>query len=156
MRLLQIGLTAAAAAVLLLTGCAETHPSAEPRTSNASLPGTPGCFLRRDFRGDWTVLNNSNLIVYAPPLPSRNAYLVRLAQPVAGLNFNVRLGLESVTTSSRICGNLNAYLLVPGNAPSRILITAVQELNSAERDRLLAEAGQPTRRHVASSSLARP
>jgi hypothetical protein len=82
--------------------------------------------------------------------------LVRLAQPVVGLNFNLRLGFESATTSPRICGNLNAFLLVPGNSPPRIAILAVQELNRTERDRLLAEAGQPQRRHVASSSLANP
>jgi Family of unknown function (DUF6491) len=156
MRLLQLELTAAAAAMMLLVGCADTHPAAQHNPSTAALPGTPGCFLRSDFRGDWQVLNNTNLIVYAPPLPSRNPYLIRLALPVVGLNFNTRLGLQSVTTSSRICGNLNAYLLVPGNTPARVLITAVQELSPAERDRLLAEAGQPARRHVASSSLAQP
>lgn len=155
MRSLQLKLTAAAAAVMLLVGCA-AHPHTELGTSGASLPGTQGCFLRRDFSGDWQVLNNSNLIVYAPPLSTRNAFLVRLAQPVVGLNFNLRLGFESATTSPRICGNLNAFLLVPGNTPPRIAITAVQEVTRAERDRLLAEAGQPPRRHVASSSLAQP
>jgi hypothetical protein len=157
MRLLQFGLTATAAAVILgaPAACAGTHPSPEPSTSRAALPGTPGCFLRRDFRGDWVVLNNTNLIVFAPPIPSRNAFLIRLFQPVVGLNFNLRLGLENATSSSRICGNRGAYLLVPGNTPSRVLITAVQELTAPERDQLISEAGQPPRRHVASSSLVR-
>jgi len=73
MRLLQFELTVTAAAMILsaLAGCADTHAPTEPNTSRAALPGAPGCFLRRDFRGDWVVLNNTNLIVYAPPLRNR-------------------------------------------------------------------------------------
>jgi hypothetical protein len=156
MRLLQFGLSAIAAAMVAsdLAGCAATHPSAQ-RTSQATLPGTPGCFLRSNFRGDWQVLDNRNLILYAPWVPNRTAYLIRLAQPVVGLNFNLRLGIQSLSTSNRICG-LSANLLVPGNTPPRILITAVQELTPTEHDQLLAQAGKPPQRHVAASSLAQP
>src|SRR5689334_22355687 len=130
MRLPQLEWTAAAAALVLtaLVGCAGMRPAARSASSTGSLPGPPACSWRRDFRGDWQVLNNSSLIVYAPPTGKGNAYYLRLVQPVVGLQFNWRLGLDNFSSGGRICGNRNASLLIPGNTPPRVLITAVQEL----------------------------
>lgn len=146
MRIRMTRAALAAAGVIALSamaGCATTHGSESART-RAALPGTPACFLRRNFLGSWTVLNNSTLIVYTLP-SNRGAYLIKLQQPAVGLNFNVRLGLSDVQHTPRICGNRNAFLLVPGNMPPRILITDVRELTDNERNQLLAQAGHSQR-----------
>ena len=155
-RLMRIWMTrtelAAAGAVIVLSataGCATTYHSENART--AALPGTPACFLRRNYIGDWTVLNNSSLIMYTFPRGS-GAYLVRLVQPVVGLNFNLRLGLDNVQRTGQICGNRNTFLLVPGNTPARVLITDVRKLSDPERDQLLTQAGHPAAHREASSS----
>src|SRR5579885_187725 len=113
MRFPQRDWTAVAASLVLtaLAGCAGTRPAAPSASSTASLPGRPACFWRRDFKGDWQVLNNSALIVYAPPTGKENAYYLRLVQPVVGLQFNWRLGLDNFSSSGRICGNRSASLL---------------------------------------------
>jgi hypothetical protein len=158
MRILLMRAGAAALAGLLvlggIAGCAtpSTYRSGNRSTAAEALPGKPGCLFLGNYEGDWQVLNDASLIVYALPSDSQ-AYLMRLAMPVVGLKFNERLGFLDVQHTGRICGNLNAWLVVPGNTPNRILITAVQQLSYPERRQLLAQAGIASPRHEARNAV---
>lgn len=151
----QLLATGAAIAMSLLVGCATGRPDGNASANAKALPGTPACLFRGNFEGAWQVLNNSTLILYALP-NDREAYLVKLFQPVPGLKFNVRLGFLDVQRTGQICGNGNSYVLVPGNAPERILITQVRKLTQGEREQLLAGAGHPSPHRSASRSNASP
>ena len=124
----------------LLGACANPHAGAG---AAANLPGTPDCFWLRNVY-DWTVLNNSELIVHVP-LP-QNAYLVKLFAPVFDLNFHLGLGFEDAENTGRICGPSRSYLLVPNYTPARIPIVAVQRLSAPEQVQLLRAAKKPVPR----------
>lgn len=104
--------------------------------ATVALPGKPSCFWLRNFFGAWTVLNDRELIVYAP-LYSR-AYLVKLSMPVFGLNFDDGLGFQDVGDSHMICNDATDYLLVPHWQMGRVPIAAVRKLTVPEARRLLA------------------
>jgi hypothetical protein len=139
---LAVGVLVATAA-----GCAGTLHT--PKTPSAldvitkveNLPGTPGCFWKSSFQGDWTVLNDSTLIVRAP-LP-KDIYVIKLFAPVFSLNFKEGLGFEDREHSGQICNDGDDYLLVPGWQPPQVPIVAVHALTPADQDRLLRVAGQP-------------
>jgi hypothetical protein len=141
------GRTKAAVGVLtaIVVGCTTT---AKPPPSNAeltnltqvqNLPGKSACFWQSNFQGDWTVLNDSTLIVRAPL--SKDAYVVKLFEPVFDLPFKQRLGFESTEHTGQICGD--DYLIVPEWQPPRVPIVAVHALTMAEQDQLLRAAGRP-------------
>ena len=128
-------------------GCATT-PQPPPSRANLdnltkveNLPGKPTCFWKSSFQGDWTVLNDSTLIVHAP-LP-KDAYVVKLFEPVFNLSFKQGLGFEDREHTGQICNNGDDYLVVPGWQPPQVPIVAVHALTMAEQDRLLQAAGQP-------------
>ncbi len=138
----------------VLAGCAST-PSPGPAAAPAStapdrgagaqrtaavLPGQPGCFWLRNFDGSWTVLNQTELIVYAP-LTGHNAYLIKLFEPVINLKFDERLGFEDVEHSGQICDRAADFLVVPNYAPHRITIVAVRHLSQPEIVQLLRTNG---------------
>ena len=133
---------AAATIALLAVACAST-PGAPGAPPQAALPGTPACFWLRNAY-DWTVLNNSELIVHAPL--TQNAYLVQLFEPVFDLDFHLGLGFEDVERTGLICGPNRDYLLVPHYTPVRIPIMAVQKLTAAEQVQLLRAAKKPVPR----------
>jgi hypothetical protein len=141
LRAIAIGLTAAAAATLL--GCASTQGAGHATNTGtssqktAALPGKPACFWLRSFQGSWTVLNSSELIVYAP-LDS-DPYLIKLFEPVPDLKFDERLGFEDVEHSGMICDGSLDYLALPRWQPHRIPIVAVRKLTVPEERQLLAE-----------------
>src|SRR3984957_16697349 len=90
---------AVGALAAIAVGCATT---AQPPPSRANLdnltkvenlPGKPLCFWKSNFQGDWTVLNDSTLIVHAP-LP-KDAYVIKLFEPVFDLSFKQGLGFEA-------------------------------------------------------------
>lgn len=135
--------TAAVALAVVAVACASTHAGAPAAAATANLPGTPDCFWLRNVY-DWTVLNNSELIVHVP-LP-QNAYLVKLFQPVFDLDFHQGLGFEDVERTGRICGPSRDYLLVPHYTPRRIPIVAVQRLSAPEQVQLLRAAKKPVPR----------
>jgi hypothetical protein len=144
LRCLITGLFAAAAAALC--GCASSPSSqgaglaadlGSSSRKTQALPGTPGCFWLSNFQGSWTVLNDSELIVYAP-LESR-PYLVKLFEPVPSLQFHERLGFENPERTGMICDGAMDDLLVPRWEPHRIPIVAVRKLTPAEARHLLAE-----------------
>jgi hypothetical protein len=125
-------------------GCATTNkpPSKlEILTKPENLPGKPACFWKSSFQGDWTVLNDSTLIVHAP-LP-KDVYVITLFEPVFSLSFKQGLGFEDKEHTGQICNNGDDYLLVPGEQPPRVPIVAVHALTLNEQDQLLEAAGKP-------------
>jgi len=138
---------AVGALAAIAAGCATT---AQPPPSKAildnltkveNLPGKPVCFWKSNFQGDWTVLNDSTLIVHAP-LP-KDAYVIKLFEPVFNLSFKQALGFEDREHTGQICNNGDAYLDVPGWQPPQVPIVAVHALTMAEQAQLLQAAGQP-------------
>jgi hypothetical protein len=139
-------LNAALAALVAITaGCAST-PHTPPTaldnlTTLKNLPGKPACFWKSNFQGDWTVLNDSTLIVHAP-LP-KDVYLIKLFEPVFSLQFKQGLGLEDREHTGQICNNGDDYLVVPGWQPPQVPIVAVHALTTYEQTELLQAAGKP-------------
>jgi hypothetical protein len=135
-----------AAGATMLWGCASS-PSSQgagvaaalrsPGGKGAALAGTPGCFWLSNFDGSWTVLNDSELIVYAP-LHSE-PYLIRLFEPVPTLRFHERLGFADSEHTGMICSDTMDALVVPRWEPERVPIVAVRKLTGPEAERLLAE-----------------
>jgi hypothetical protein len=140
MRLRLLRHATAALLAVVVVACASPHAGAG---ATAKLPGTPDCFWLRNVY-DWTVLNNSELIVHVP-FP-QDAYLVKLFQPVFDLDFHLGLGFEDVEHTGRICGPSSNYLLVPNYVPPRIPIVAVQRLSAPEQVQLLRAAKKPVPR----------
>jgi len=152
-RPLLIGALAAIA-----VGCATT---AQPPSSNAildnltkvdNLPGKAACFWKSNFQGDWTVLNDSTLIVRAP-LP-KDVYVIKLFEPVPTLSFKQGLGFADREQTGQICNNGDDYLLVPGWQPPQVPIVAVHSVTLAEQDQLLRAAGKPLPHSRSSAQLA--
>jgi hypothetical protein len=136
LRFLAISLLAATAGALV--GCASTQgASGANGETTATLPGTPGCFWLRDFDGSWTVLNDSELIVYVPMYSQ--PYLIKLFAPVPNLKFDQRLGFQDVEHSGMICDGAMDNLAVPHWGPRRIPIVAVRKLTVPEERSLLVE-----------------
>ena len=121
--------TASALAALLL-GCSTT---AQPMPATAkldsltrleNLPGQAACFWKSSFQGDWTVLNDSTLIVRAPL--AKDIYVIKLFEPVFSLSFKQALSFEDKERTGQICDRGDDYLLT-----------------LAEQDQLLRAAGKP-------------
>jgi hypothetical protein len=138
---------AVGALAAIAVGCATTAqpPASKAKLDNLTkvenLPGKPACFWKSSFQGDWTVLNDSTLIVHAP-LP-KDAYVIKLFEPVFSLSFKEGLGLEDREQTGQICNNGDDYLVVPGWQPPQVPIVAVHALTMAEQDQLLQAAGKP-------------
>jgi hypothetical protein len=129
-----------------LAGCATPAPSpAQANLANLTklenLPGKPACFWKSNFQGDWTVLNDSTLIVRAP-LPN-DIYVIKLFEPVFSLSFHQALAFEDKEHAGQICNNGDDYLLIPDGQPPRVPIVAVRALTAPEQDQLLQAAGLP-------------
>jgi len=134
------------AATTILSSCASSPASQgagvaaalrSPSPKTASLPGTPGCFWLSNFDGSWTVLNDSELIIYAP-LYSQ-PYLIKLFEPVPTLRFREVLGFADAQRTGMICNDTMDDLVVPHWEPHRVPIVAVRKLTVPEAKRLLAE-----------------
>jgi hypothetical protein len=141
---------AVGALAAIAVGCATTA-STPPSKSNLdnltkveNLPGRSACFWKSSFEGDWTVLNDSTLIVHAP-LP-KDAYVIKLFEPVFNLGFKQGLGLEDKEHSGQICNDGDDYLIVPGWQPRQVPIVAVHAITMAEQAQLLKAAGKPVPR----------
>lgn len=147
MQIRPLLINAVSALAAIAAGCATT---AQPPPSKANLdnltkvenlPGKASCFWKSTFQGDWTVLNDSTLIVRAP-LP-KDAYVVKLFEPVFNLSFKQGLGFEDREHTGQICNDGDNYLLVPGWQPPQVPIVAVHALTMAEQGQLLQAAGKP-------------
>ena len=144
LRWIAISLTAATAGALF--GCASS-PSSQgagfaasirgATHEKAALPGKPGCFWLSNFDGSWTVLNDSELIVYAPF--ESQPYLIKLFAPVPDLKFHQRLGFDAVEGTGSICNGTMDILVVPNWEPHRVPIVAVRALTVPEERHLLEE-----------------
>ena len=124
----------------IVAGCAShTRPeSAQPRHEPDTLPGKDACFWTSEI-SDWTVLDDSTLIVTAP-LP-KDSYLVKLFAPIPDLAFRQRLGFQSEPGDpGRFCRD-NGYVLELGPVPQRWPVVAVRALTAEEAKQLLARAG---------------
>jgi hypothetical protein len=139
--------------VAVVVGCTSTAqpPSSSAKLDNltkvANLPGKAACFWKSNFQGDWTVLNDSTLIVHAP-LP-QDTYVIKLFEPVFNLSFHQGLGFEDKEHTGQICNNGDDYLVVPGWQPPQVPIIAVHALTASEQDELLRAAGKPVPQHPA-------
>jgi len=110
----------------------------QPRRGLANLPGADACFWTRNL-SDWTVLNDSTLIVHAPL--TRDAYLIKLFAPIPGLQFHERLGFEGGDGDpGQICST-NAYVIAGGPVPEREPVAAVRKLTPAQAKNLLSTSG---------------
>lgn len=134
-----------ATALAALSGCASSPSSqgagvaavlGSKSHKAAALPGKPGCFWLSNFDGSWTVLNESELIVYAPSYS--RPYLIKLFEPVPPLKFRERLGFENIEHAGMICDGAMDNLVVPHWEPARVPIVAVRELTSSQAQHLLA------------------
>jgi hypothetical protein len=130
----------------IMAGCASTaKPPVSPRLQSLTrlnnLPGKPACFWRSSFQGDWTVLNESTLIVRAP-LP-KDAFVVKLFEPVFNLSFDQGIGFEDKEHTGQICNDGVAYLIVLDWQPRQIPIVAVHALTPDQEKQLLQAAGKP-------------
>jgi hypothetical protein len=114
---------------MLLSACASTSPALRASNS-AALPGAPGCFWLRNFTGSWTVLNSSQLLVYAP-----------LTSPPWLLQLFERLGFADSERSGMICNDSQDELLVPNWPTHRVPIIAVHQLTRAEERSLMLANG---------------
>ncbi|HEY3850937.1 MAG TPA: DUF6491 family protein, partial [Steroidobacteraceae bacterium] len=99
---------AVGALAAIAVGCATTAQSPQAKaldnlTKVENLPGKGGCFWKSNFQGDWTVLNDSTLIVHAP-LP-KDAYVIKLFEPVFDLSFKQGLGFEDREHTGQICND---------------------------------------------------
>lgn len=144
-RLSCIGLSLVAAASVIC-GCASSPASqgagyaanlGGTNRTTAPLPGKPACFWLSNFEGSWTVLNSSELIVYAPFYSK--PYLVKLFEPVPNLAFHQRLGFANDERTGLICNDSMDELVVPHWQPHRIPIVAVHALTVPQARNLLAE-----------------
>lgn len=141
------GRLALALAVLACAGCTAGGTSARqaPPAPPAPLPGTEACIFTVNLY-DWTVLDDTTLIVYAPL--HKEPYLVKLFAPVFDLSFHQTLGFEGVEHNGQLCKG--DYVLVRGELPQRMSISSIRSLTPAQAKQLIADskrkqaAGAPT------------
>ena len=84
---------------------------------------------------NWDVIDQSTLIVYAP-MP-KDAYLVKLFQPIPDLIYHDKIGFEDGNHNGQIC-SLGDDLIVHGPFPLRVPISAVRVLTLSEVRQLKA------------------
>src|ERR1700683_3533257 len=130
---------AAALAALAAAACSTTatgsHPAAAP------LPGTDACVFMR-LVSDGVVVDVSPLIVYAPL--RKDAYLLKLFEPVPELNFKQRVGFEDSDHDGRVGGDGGDYLVGRDDSvPLRVPIVAFRKLTPEQARQLLPPAKTP-------------
>ncbi len=123
----------------VLAGCASGPGATGHSQPTAALPGKPACFFIVNFDGSWTVLNQRELLVYAPS--TGPPYLVQLFEPVISLRFTEALGFDAPERTGRICDNTGDYVVIPHYEPHRIPITAVHQVSRAEARQLMLDNG---------------
>ncbi len=127
-----IGLAAAAIA----GGC--TTSSTAAGKPAAPLPGKEACIFRVNL-WDFTVLDDSTLIVYGPS--RHDAYLVKLFAPITALTFRQTIGFESLGTTTQLCRG--DYVITRGDIPERMPIDSLRAISPAEVKQLIAASKNP-------------
>jgi hypothetical protein len=140
-------LAVASLGMLEALGCAASGaPSAR-----APLPGTDACVFIRNV-GDWQVIDQTTMMVYAPL--RKDAYLLKLFEPVPELDFHERVGFEDTAHNGQLCGG--DYLLIRDEiAPRRVPIVAFRKLTPDEAKQLLS-ASKSAAKPVDHSAPAQP
>jgi hypothetical protein len=122
--------------ILLAAGCA-TNGTATPHAPPPPLPGTEACIFTVNLN-DWTVIDNSTLIVYAPL--RKAPYLVKLFSPIFDLQFRESLGFEDIEHNGQLCKD--DYVVARGDSPNRTSIIAVRALTPEQARQMIAAAKQ--------------
>jgi hypothetical protein len=122
--------------ILTCVGCA-TNGAGGPHAAPPPppLPGTEACIFTVNLN-DWTVIDNSTLIVYAPL--RKDPYLVKLFAPIFDLQFKESLGFEDIEHSGQLCKD--DYVVARGEGPRRTPITAVRALTPEQAKQIIAAA----------------
>jgi hypothetical protein len=120
--------------ILAFAGCA-TNGAGAPRTPPPPLPGTEACIFTVNLN-DWTVIDNSTLIVYAPL--RKDPYLVKLFEPIFDLQFRESLGFEDIEHNGQLCKD--DYVVARGDSPRRTPIIAVRALTPDQARQIIAAA----------------
>jgi hypothetical protein len=135
----MVGARARSAVLSLLSlasGACATGGAPVPHA--AALPGTEACIFTANLF-DWTVLDESMLIVYAPL--HREPYLVKLFAPMFDLTFRETLGFEDTEHNGQLCKG--DYVIARGDVPQRMTISSVRALTQAEAKQLIADSKHP-------------
>jgi hypothetical protein len=120
--------------MLTLVGCASNGASA-PHAPPPPLPGTEACIFTVNLN-DWTVIDNSTLIVYAPL--RKDPYLLKLFAPIFDLQFRESLGFEDIEHNGQLCKD--DYVVTRGDSPHRTPIIAVRSLTPDQAKQIIAAA----------------
>jgi hypothetical protein len=140
MQIMRAHLPRLFAAAVLAAAAAGCATSAGPPKQQAALPGRPACFYLINFRGDWTVLSDTTLIVTTGP-GLQQAYFIKLFAPVYHLRFRERLGFQDVERTGQICDRNMDNLVVRGGGQPPTPIVAVRQITPVEQRQLLLAAG---------------
>jgi hypothetical protein len=132
--------------VLTSVGCAAGGAASTPAPA-PPLPGTEACVFTVNLN-DWTVLDSSTLIVYAPM--RREPYLVKLFEPMFDLQFRETLGFEDIEHNGQLCKG--DYVVARGAIPTRTVISAVRALTPAQAKQLIAASKQPAAKPPAAAA----
>ena len=124
------------ALMLTLAGCA-TSTGGRPHAPPPPLPGTESCIFTVNLY-DWTVIDNSTLIVYAPL--RKDPYLVKLFAPIFDLQFRESIGFEDIEHGGQLCKD--DYVVVRGDGAQRMPIIAVRALTPEQARQMIAAARQ--------------
>jgi hypothetical protein len=120
--------------ILSVAGCA-TNGAGASHAPPAPLPGTEACIFTVNLN-DWTVIDNSTLIVYAPL--RKDAYLLKLFEPIFDLQFRQSLGFEDIEHNGQLCKD--DYVVARGDVPQRTPITAIRALTPDQAKQMIAAA----------------
>ena len=121
-------------AVLSAASCATRSAQSQPAADG--LPGTADCVWVLYIQ-NFDLIDPSTLIVYAPT--PKDAFLVKLSQPVPDLNSHESVRFEAGHHDGRICG-VDGDMLVRTPSPQRVPVTAVRALTAAEVKQIKAAA----------------
>jgi hypothetical protein len=121
-------------AVMSAAGCATR--SAQSNPASDGLPGTQDCVYVLYIQ-NFDIIDPATLIVYAPN--PKDAFLIKLSQPVPDLNSRENIKFEAGHHDGRICG-VDGDTLVRTPAPQRVPVSAVRALRAAEVKQLKAAA----------------
>ena len=130
----QLRYAALALAVLGAAGCATKSAQSKPVSTDS--PGTDDCVWILTIR-NWDIIDPSTLIVYAPT--PKDAYLIKLFQPVTDLSSHEDLGFEAGNHDGQVCGR-GGDMLVRASVRQQVAITAVHALTASEVKQLKATA----------------